>query len=175
MSRARKVAHWFALRDARYVWLRLLALVRRYGISASKAKKRVLDCVDRLARYECYPTFPTPGQVVDRNGTFCRELQRRGAELAVHGYHHLDFRALSPNESRNQFAEAAAAYQREGIQFEGFRCPYLSYTKQLNATLPNGHFQYSSNNAIWWDVVVPESGDGAGHGEKAVFQGLSRF
>lgn len=175
MSRARKVAHWFALRDARYVCFRLLALVRRYGISASKAKQRVLDCVDRLARYECYPTFPTPGQVVDRNGTFCRELQRRGAELAVHGYHHLDFRALSADESRNQFTEAAAAYQREGIQFEGFRCPYLSYTKQLNDTLPNGHFQYSSNNAIWWDVVVPESEHGAEHRAKAVFQGLSRF
>jgi peptidoglycan/xylan/chitin deacetylase (PgdA/CDA1 family) len=174
-SRARKVAHWFALRDARYICFRLIALVRRYGISASRAKKRVLDCVDRLARYECRPTFPTPGQVVGRNGTFCRELQRRGAELAVHGYHHLDFRALSADESRRQFAGAAAAYQRNGIQFEGFRCPYLSYTEQLNDTLPNGHFQYSSNKAIWWDVVAPESEHGAGHGAKAVFQGLSRF
>lgn len=173
-KRVRKVAQWFALRDVHYISARLIALVRRYGISASRAKKRVLDCVDALARYECHPTFPTPGQVVGRNGTFCRELQRRGAELAVHGYHHLDFRALSADESRSQFAEAAAAYQRNGIQFEGFRCPYLSYTEPLNKTL-NGHFQYSSNKAIWWDVVVPEFEQGATNGAKAVFQGLSRF
>jgi hypothetical protein len=173
-KRVRKVAQWFALRDARYIYARLNALVRRYGFSASRAKKRVLDCVDALARYECRPTFPTPGQVVGRNGTFCRELQRRGAELAVHGYHHLDFRALSADESRSQFAEAAAAYQRNSIQFEGFRCPYLSYTEPLNAVL-NGDFQYSSNKAIWWDVVVPRFEHGVTNGARAVFQGLSRF
>lgn len=173
--RARKITHWLALRDARYICFRMMALLRRYGLSASRAKKRALDCVEALARHGCRPTFPTPGQVVDRNGAFCRELQRRGAELAVHGYHHLDFRALSADESRRQFADAAAAYQRNGIRFEGFRCPYLSYTERLNGTLSDGHFQYSSNKAIWWDVVVPESGSGAGSGAKAVFQALSRF
>jgi peptidoglycan/xylan/chitin deacetylase (PgdA/CDA1 family) len=174
-SRFRKVAHWFGLRDARYICFRFIALMRRYGISASRAKKRVFDCVDRLARYQCRPTFPTPGQVVARNGTFCRELQRRGAELAVHGYHHLDFRALSGDESRRQFAEATAAYQRTGIQFEGFRCPYLSYAERLNDTLASGQFQYSSNKAIWWDAIGAASEHGAGHGAKAVFEGLSRF
>lgn len=174
-SRFRKVAHWFGLRDARYICFRFIALMQRYGISASRAKKRVFDCVDRLARYECRPTFPTPGQVVARNGTFCRELQRRGAELAVHGYHHLDFRALSGDESRRQFAGAADAYQRNGIEFEGFRCPYLSYAEQLNDTLPSRQFQYSSNKAIWWDVIAAGSDHGAGNGAKAVFEGLSRF
>jgi hypothetical protein len=173
-SGVRKVAHWFALRDDRYICGRLIALLRRYGISAARAKKRVLQCVDALARYDCRPTFPTPGQVVARNGAFCRELQRRGAELAVHGYHHLDFRALSPDESRNQFARAAAAYRHNGIHFEGFRCPYLSYTETLNDTLPDGHFQYSSNKAIWWDVVAPELKQRVS-GPKGVFQGLSRF
>lgn len=170
--RLRKVSYWLALRDARYICFRLLALMRRYGISASRAKKRVLDCVDRLARHECRPTFPTPGQVVARNATFCRELQRRGAELAVHGYHHLDFRALSGDESRRQFAAAAAAYQRNGIVFEGFRCPYLSYTEQLNDTIPTSDFGYSSNKAIWWDVT---SNRRAGNGGQAIFNGLSRF
>jgi len=173
-SRAGKVAHWFALRDDQYIYGRLIALLGRYGISAARAEKRVLDCVDALARYECHPTFPTPGQVVARNGAFCRELQRRGAELAVHGYHHLDFRALSAEESRHQFARAAAAYQRNAIQFEGFRCPYLSYTEKLNDTLPDGNFQYSSNKAIWWDVVAPELQLKV-NGGKGVFHGLSRF
>ena len=173
--RFRKISHWFGLRDIRYICLRFITLMRRYGISASRAKTRVLECVDRLAPLGCHPTFPTPGQVVARNATFCQELQRRGAELAVHGYHHLDFRALSSDESRKQFAVAAAAYRRHGIQFEGFRCPYLSYTPQLNQALPNADFQYSSNRAIWWDVIAPESNHDAGNGARSVFQGLSKF
>ena len=36
-------------------------------------------------------------------------------------------------------------------------------------------FRYSSNKAIWWDVVAPEFQHGAGNGATAVFQGLSRF
>jgi peptidoglycan/xylan/chitin deacetylase (PgdA/CDA1 family) len=172
--RIRHIAHWFGLRDARYICFRLIVLLRRYGLTASRAKKRALDCVEALAPYDCRPTFPTPGQVVGRNGAFCRQLQQLGAELAIHGYHHLDFRALSASESRNQFARAAAAYQLNGIRFDGFRCPYLGYTEQLNKTIPND-FQYSSNKAVWWDVVSPEAGHGTGKGARAVFEGLSRF
>ena len=97
--------------------------------------------MDRLAQsQDAIRRFRHRG-LVARNGTFFRELQRRGAELAVHGYHHLDFRALSTDESRRQFAVATDAYRRNGIQFGGFRCPYLSYTQRLNGALPNGDFQ----------------------------------
>ena len=171
---ARKIVHWLQLRSVFYIWFRFITLLQRYGITASRAKKRALDCVDALARYGCHPTFPTPGQVVGRNGAFCRELQQRGAELAIHGYHHLDFRALSPDESRDQFERAAAAYRRNGIQSEGFRCPYLSYVEQFHELVPTT-CQYSSNQAIWWDAAIPDSVRRAGNGAKAVFEGLSRF
>ena len=154
--------------------VRLLTIWRRYGLTASQAKKRALECVETLARHECRPTFVTPGQVVGWYGPFCRELQRRGVELAVHGYHHIDFRALTGDESRRQFARAAAAYRRHGIAFEGFRCPYLSYTPELTDVV-DGLFQYSSNKAIWWDVVSAESEPASGRGARAVFDGLCRF
>src|SRR4029077_7148991 len=64
-----------------------------------------------------------------------------------------------------------SAYQDNAIQFEGFRCPYLSYTDELTAALPNGDCQYSSNKAIWWDVEPVESGSEA----NSILQGLSRF
>jgi peptidoglycan/xylan/chitin deacetylase (PgdA/CDA1 family) len=174
-SRMRKVAQWLALRDTLYIGVRLVTLIRRYGVTASLAKKRTLECVEMLARFDCRPTFMTPGQVVGWHSSFCRRLQGLGAELAVHGYHHLDFRALSVDESRTQFTRAAAAYQRNGITFEGFRCPYLSYTPQLDELLPDGAFQYSSNKAIWWDVVSAPSGPATGDGARAIFDGLSRF
>ena len=172
--RLRKVLHWFELRSVLYIRCRLVALLHRYGLTASRAKKRTLHCVDTLARYDCRPTFPTPGQVVHRNGAFCRELQRRGAELAIHGYHHLDFRALSVDEARTQFARATSAYERNGIQHEGFRCPYLSYVERVNRSLPST-FEYSSNKAIEWNVVRSDAPRRTDTGAKAVFEGLSRF
>jgi Polysaccharide deacetylase len=172
--RIRKVAHWLELRSVLYICFRLIALVKRYGLTASRAKKRTLHCVEALARHGCRPTFPTPGQVVHRNGAFCRELQRRGAELAIHGYHHLDFRALSDDEARSQFARAASAYARNGIQPDGFRCPYLSFVERINRALPLT-LEYSSNKAIEWDVAPPVDSQRNGHGATAVFEGLSRF
>ncbi len=172
--RTRKVVHWFRLRGVLYICCRLAALVQRYGLTASRAKRRTLQCVDALARYDCRPTFPTPGQVVHRNGVFCRELQRRGAELAIHGYHHLDFRALSADEARTQFARATSAYERNGIQPEGFRCPYLSHVDRVNRSLPPT-LEYSSNKAIQWDVVGSNAQRRIGNGARAVFEGLSRF
>jgi len=46
---------------------------------------------------------------------------------------------------------AASAYERNGIDYRGFRCPYLSYGDRLLDLLPEG-VRYSSNKAIWWDV-----------------------
>jgi hypothetical protein len=172
--RMRKVVQWFQLRSVLYICYRLIALVQRYGLTASRAKRRTLDCVDALARFDCRPTFPTPGQVVHRNGTFCRELQRRGAELAIHGYHHLDFRALSSDEARAQFSRAASAYNDQEIQAEGFRCPYLSHVERINRLLP-ATLGYSSNRAIEWDVRLPNTSSEAGNGPRAIFEGLSRF
>src|SRR5918999_1231861 len=106
----RKVAQWFALRTGSYIGLRLIALVLRYGITRSRAMRRAFACVEMLAGFACKPTFFAPGQVVDWNGAFCRQLQQLGAELGVHGYNHVDFRALCAEESRHEFARAAAPH-----------------------------------------------------------------
>jgi hypothetical protein len=174
--RLRQWNHWLGLRGHRYVWTRLFTISSRYGVTSSRAKQRVLDCVAMLARYDCRPTFPTPGAVVDHNSGFCQQLQLHGAELAVHGYHHVDFRALSVDEAREQFARAAAAYHRRGILFEGFRCPYLSCTDSVCSAVPDGDFRYSSNAAIWWDVLTPPRVAGRERrGSTEVFTGLSRL
>jgi Polysaccharide deacetylase len=172
--RIRKVVHWFELRSAFYICSRIAALLRRYGLTASRASRRTLHWVDALARYDCHPTFPTPGQVVHRNGVFCQELQRRGAELAIHGYHHLDFRALSAEEARTQFARATFAYERNGVRAEGFRCPYLSYVESVSRALPPT-LEYSSNKAIAWDVAMANAPRRTGRGASAILEGLSKF
>jgi peptidoglycan/xylan/chitin deacetylase (PgdA/CDA1 family) len=171
MRKLERLIYWFARRNPRYIALRVVSLFKRYGLTPSKAEKRVLECVDLLARYDSAPTFPTPGRVVAQNAAFCRELQARGVELAVHGYEHVDFTGLAPEEARQQFEKADGAFECAGIQFAGFRCPYLSYTDSLLDTLPPDAFRYSSNKAIVWNVVPPEALEQA----TTVFQELSEF
>jgi len=166
-----QLKHWLGLRDVRYVIIRFIALVKRYGITSTRAKKRTLECVKFLARYDCRPTFATPGRVVRRNAEFCRELQRLGAEFAVHGHDHVDFRSLSQSEATWQFVRAASAYHNSGIRFEGFRCPYLSYADHLVKAIPNGSYRYSSNRPVWWNVVSSDSIQAA----TAVFDSLHRL
>ena len=58
--------------------------------------------------------------------------------------------------ARTQFARAASAYERNGIQPEGFRCPYLSYVERVNRSLPPS-LESSGNKAIQWDVVLSKA------------------
>ena len=140
-------------RHPAYLASRLRAVTGRYGVTPRKAQERVRRCVARLSRQGISPTFATPGHVVEAAPGFFRELRDAGAELAIHGYDHADFRRLSREEAAEQFARAVDAYSRHGIPFEGFRCPYLSYTPEVRAVLPPGAFSYSSNRAIVWGAA----------------------
>jgi len=128
-------------------------LLDRYGITPSKAADRVEGVIATLAEYGCAPTLPTPGRVVQRYPQFIRHLQDAGAEIAVHGYDHVDLGVYPPAEACEQLVRAAQVFARHGIEVHGFRCPYLSCTDELLDVLPKGVFDYSSNKAIGWDVV----------------------
>ncbi len=164
-------AHWLKRRSPQYVVLRLSNLLQRYGLTTAKARNRVIDCILLLRRYGCAPTFPTPGRVVERNPDFCHAIQQMGAELAVHGYDHIDFHRLSQAEVRWQFDRAIAAYQQAGVQVVGFRCPYLSYSDRLLDALPAGQLHYSSNTAVRWDEI-----NSNGHTKPtAIYTNLTEF
>jgi peptidoglycan/xylan/chitin deacetylase (PgdA/CDA1 family) len=93
-----------------------------------------------------------------------------GVELAVHGHDHVDFRTLAPTEARRQLERAGVAFDRNGITYEGFRCPYLSCTGHLTGIVPRGMFQYSSNDAIKWDFMSQSPG-GATYAQLDEFYG----
>lgn len=141
-----------------YLAARLRAVAQRYGLASGKAKERVRRCLRTLEPYGLQPTFATPGRVVEGDPAFFRELRDAGAELAIHGYDHANFRRLSRAQAAWQFEKAIAAYARHGIPCEGFRCPYLSYTAEVRAILPQGAFAYSSNRAVAWPVVGEAGG-----------------
>jgi peptidoglycan/xylan/chitin deacetylase (PgdA/CDA1 family) len=162
--------HWIRRRNPRYVALRLVALLRRYRITSRTGRHRLVRCVQLLARRGCRPTFPVPGVLVERHPRFFRQLEQMGAELALHGYDHVDFRSLSPAEATTQFGRAAASFSAAGVDFRGFRCPYLSCTEELADAVPEDRVRYSSNRAIWWKTPFELD-----RRESAVFTTLRNF
>ena len=156
MRKLSTLRQWFGARNATYIAARGRKIVERYGITSSKGQKRLLACIDSLGSYGCFPTFPTPGRVLRRSPEFFRELQRAGSERAVHGYDHVDFRALSVTDARRQFTRAIETFRTAGIDFTGFRCPYLSFTDELLEAVPTEALQYSSNQAILWGARADE-------------------
>ena len=152
-----KLHHWYTQRGPAYIRQRAATLRERYGITPARAIQRVMNCVTMLAEYGCAPTFPTPGRVVETHPDWLRLLQECGAEIAVHGFDHVDLRAYPLEKGRRQLVRATRAFERHGIEWRGFRCPYLGCPEELPAFLPPGLFEYSSNRAIEWDASLPDS------------------
>lgn len=148
-----KWKEWFARRGPAYVYQRAAVLMQRYRLSPATAAERIERCVKTLAEHGCAPTFPTPGCIVERYPGFIRHVQELGAEIAVHSYDHIDLSVCDPATARQQLERAISAFDRHAIAMAGFRAPYLSCTEELLAVLPAGMFDYSSNAAIWCDVV----------------------
>jgi peptidoglycan/xylan/chitin deacetylase (PgdA/CDA1 family) len=169
----RSVRHWLRTRDRTYIAARGRNIADRYGITSSKAQKRLLECTEILASHGCFPTFPTPGRVARRSPEFFRELQHAGSELAVHGYDHVDFRSLTLEQAHAQFTRAMQTFTDAGIEFSGFRCPYLSFTDELLDAVPTDLLQYGSNDAILWGARADEitaGRGGLGRGLRELYQ-----
>jgi hypothetical protein len=83
----------------------------------------------------------------------------------------VDLSVYSPTEAREQLLKAVKVFERFGIGVYGFRCPYLSCTDALMQALPKDALHYSSNAAVWWDVVS----SAAAHNATTVLDTLQRF
>ncbi len=154
-----KLTEWYAARGPGYVRRRAAILLDRYSLTPSRAANRVESLIWILGEYGCAPTLPTPGRVVGRYPELIRHLQHKGAEIAVHGYDHVDLGACAPAEAEEQLRRATEVFAQHGIEVHGLRCPYLACNDDLLDALPRGMFDYSSNRAIWWDVISPTHTD----------------
>ncbi len=145
---------WYEKRGSRYILQRGVNLVSRYGLTPHKAEQRIEYCLERLAEDGCKPTLMAPGLVVERHPDFILRLAEAGAEIAVHGYNHVDLRSYPVDSAAQQLLHAAQVFKNLGLPFSGFRCPYLSWSDELINHMPAGVFKYSSNQAIYWQICT---------------------
>jgi peptidoglycan/xylan/chitin deacetylase (PgdA/CDA1 family) len=101
---------------------------------------------------QVFPTFPVPASLLERYPGFINHLKDLGAEIAVHGYYHVDLQTYPPRQASQQLLRAVDAFRQHGLDVFGFRCPYLSCSDELLDAIPDGIFEYSSNQAIKWSV-----------------------
>lgn len=143
----------------------------RYGFSPTNIQSQMERCVSLLEECGGAPTLFASASLVERYPSFFKRLHAHGAEMAVHSYSHVDLRQCLTASAVEQNVHGAKVLRDYGFGARGFRCPYLSCTEELLAALPPGLFEYSSNDAIFWQTPltdVPESG-------KPIFDTLEHF
>jgi len=125
----------------------------RYGLTASRMDHRLSQFVDLLRQYDCSATFPITGVALARNADVVQRYQAQGIEFAIHGYTHVDYSSLSRDEQVAHLAQARCAFERNGVEISGFRCPYLRWSADTLAAIGRQGLAYDSSQALAWDVV----------------------
>lgn len=165
------IKSWYKERGLQFVWQRGNSLLNRYSIGSGKAIRRINNLMRELSELGCLPTFFIPGNIVARYPQFAKHLQQMGAELAVHSYHHINLNHLPIPLAEKQVVRAIRAFDSSGIENRGLRCPYLGYSNEMLNSLPKGLVDYSSNQAIFWDVADKKIGNCRG----ILFNELEKF
>lgn len=100
-----------------------------------KCEQRVeastLRILDLLSRRKVEGTFFVLGWVAERYPDLIREVERRGHEIATHGYSHKLITHMSPDEFRADLERSLDVLSRLSSQpVIGFRAPSFSVTKK---------------------------------------------
>lgn len=103
---------------------------------------RVLECLDRHA---VKATFFIPGIVIERYPAPCREIVRRGHEVAAHTYaHELHYEQSAEDAAKDLDKEEALIASLTGKTPRGFRGPLAQVDKATLALLKQRGYRYES-------------------------------
>jgi hypothetical protein len=142
---------------------RIGTIISRFGLTSGKFEKllRKFNVITR--NLDCVPTFPITAKVLQRNPKLIRKLSKNGVEFAIHGYIHIDHKALSFEEQVTHYKKAISVFQACQVPYTGFRAPFLRTNEDTARALSRLYFTYDSSRAVNWHVVHR-----AGHSETAL-------
>jgi len=99
-----------------------------YPLRVDGNTRRILELLDE---YALKGTFFILGWIAERLPALVKEIQRRGHEIACHGYAHQLVYRLSPQEFRQDISKAKAIIEDiSGERVHGYRAPSYSITKK---------------------------------------------
>ncbi len=132
---------------------RLTTVFSRFGFSERPTRRALFTVTSSLEPYHATPTFFIPAVVLDRHPGLLADVAAHGAEIGIHGYVHNDYRTLSHGEQYKQTEKAISLFQQKQISFQGFRNPYLGWTKASLQVFTDLGFTYDSNDAVLHKVI----------------------
>ena len=132
---------------------RALAIFRRFGITPEKSRRNLEMLCTITGRNHCRPSLPATAIIVNRYPDVFKDLVRKGAVLAVHGYRHINYKELLYEEQVSELQKAMDIFKQHGLPFTGFRCPYMSWNEHTLKSLNSRNFLWDSNRSILWDVL----------------------
>lgn len=115
----------------------------------SRVERNTLKILDVLDEYRVKATFFILGWVAERHPGIVKEIQKRGHELACHGYNHRLVYELSPEDFRKDIRTAKRIIEDiSGAPIHGYRAASYSITEKsmwaLDILIEEG-FRYDSS------------------------------
>jgi hypothetical protein len=135
---------------------RAVQIISYYGLTPSKMAQALDRFGQILREFHCGATFPITAVAVERNTKVIEKHLAQDIEFAIHGYRHIDYSQLPPEEQVVHLRRAYDAFTSAGIPFKGFRSPYLRFNEHLLEAAREVGLAYLSNQPILWDVLDGE-------------------
>ena len=135
---------------------RACSITNRYGLTPAKMDQALHLFAQILSRFDCGASFPITAVAVKRNRDTIAKYLDQNIEFAVHGYTHIDYSQLAPEEQLAHLRRAREAFAAAGVKAVGFRSPYLYRETHLHAAIEAAGFSYTSNQPVMWDVLDAE-------------------
>jgi polysaccharide deacetylase family protein (PEP-CTERM system associated) len=116
---------------------------------SSRVVNNTLRILDLLGEFDLRATFFVLGWVAERKPALVQEIQRRGHEIACHGYGHQLIYRIGPQRFREDVRRARSILEDIcGLPIAGYRAPSYSITDQslwaLDILIEEG-FSYDSS------------------------------
>lgn len=133
--------------DSSSVWMESYGKVSpvytsRGEFGAEVGVPRILNLLDK---YDIKSTFFVPGHTIDTYPDVCKEILKRGHEIAHHGYVHEDPTDLPIEAEEAIFVKGLEALDRIGVNPVGYRSPGFDFSPNTMNLLEKYGIKYDSS------------------------------
>jgi peptidoglycan/xylan/chitin deacetylase (PgdA/CDA1 family) len=99
-----------------------------------------------LEPYQAKFTFPLVASIASKDPMLTRKIVRRGHEVAVHGFKHVNYSYVTERRQDEDIRKALDTFSALGVPVFGFRAPYNVYTEGTPKLL--------EKHGFLWDIGI---------------------
>lgn len=141
------------MRSMIHVAKRVLHILNSYGITTKQFYQTLSSYVDTVQEFGVTPTFPVTAKVVEKHPKLFQDFQEVGVQFAIHGYQHIDYTQIAPNEVKHHLEAAIDVFEKNKLNWSGFRFPFLRYDDVCLRLLDETGYSWDSSYVINWPLL----------------------